>query len=152
MPQSLSKVAIHIVFSTKKRQRFLKDGTLRDELYAYMSKILCDNVDTPAVLINGVEDHIHALCVLSRKFAIMNVIQEAKTETTKWLKTKSRETTNFAWQSGYGAFSVSESNIPQVKDYIANQEQHHKTVSFQDEFRALCDRHNIELDERYVWD
>ena len=106
------------------------DATLRDELYAYMSKILRDNVDTPALLINGVEDHVHALCVLSRKFAIMNVIQEAKTETTKWLKTKSRETANFAWQSGYGAFSVSESNIPQVKDYIANQEEHHKTVSF----------------------
>lgn len=128
------------------------DATLRDELYAYMSKILRDNVDTPALLINGVEDHVHALCVLSRKFAIMNVIQEAKTETTKWLKTKSRETANFAWQSGYGAFSVSESNIPQVKDYIANQEEHHKTVSFQNEFRALCDRHNIELDERYVWE
>lgn len=152
MPQSLSKVAIHIVFSTKNRQRLLMDATLRDELYAYMSKILRDNVDTPALLINGVEDHVHALCVLSRKFAIMNVIQEAKTETTKWLKTKSRETANFAWQSGYGAFSVSESNIPQVKDYIANQEEHHKTVSFQNEFRALCDRHNIELDERYVWE
>jgi len=152
MPQFLSKVAIHIVFSTKKRQRLLKGAELRKELYAYMATIFRDNVDTPALLINGVEDHIHTLCVLSRKFAIMNVIQEAKTETTKWLKTKSRETANFAWQSGYGVFSVSESNIPKVKDYIANQEEHHRTASFQDEFRALCDRHNIELDERYVWD
>ena len=152
MPQSLAKVTIHIVFSTKNRQPFFKDRGLRNELYAYMATILRDNVDSPAFLINGVEDHIHALCLLSRKFAIMKVIQDAKTETTKWLKTKSHETEDFAWQSGYGVFSVSESKITQVKKYIASQEEHHKTRSFQDEFRALCKRHNIELDERYAWD
>ena len=152
MPQSLAKVAIHIVFSTKNRRRWLKDAALRKELYAYMATILRDNVDSPVLLINGVDDHIHALCLLSRKFAIMKVIEEMKTETTKWVKKQSTETADFAWQAGYGVFSVSESNIPQVKDYIANQEEHHKTMSFQEEFRALCKRHNIELDERYAWD
>jgi len=152
MPQSLAKVVVHIVFSTKDRRPFLRDPGLRQELNAYMATILKDNADSPALLINGVEDHIHALVNLSRKFAIMNVIQEMKTETSKWLKTESPDTADFAWQSGYGAFSVSESNIGQVKEYIANQEEHHKKVTFQDEFRAFCTRHNVELDERYAWD
>ena len=117
-----------------------------------MSTILRDNVDSPALLINGVEDHVHGLVILSRKFAIMKVIQEAKTETSKWLKRQSPRLNEFAWQAGYGAFSVSESNIPQVRDYIMNQEDHHKKMTFQDEFRELCKRHNIAIDERYVWD
>lgn len=152
MPQSLAKVVIHIVFSTKDRRPFIREPGLRQELNAYMAAILKDNVDLPALLINRVEDHIHALVNLSRKFAIMDVIQEMKTETSKWLKTKSRDTADFAWQSGYGTFSVSESNTEQVEEYITNQEEYHKKVTFQDKFRALCKRHNVELDERYVWD
>ena len=152
MSQSVAKVALHLVFSTKHRTPWLKSAELQDDLYAYMATILRDNVDSPAIIIGGVEDHVHILCLLSRKFAIMNLIEEAKTETSKWLKKQSPELSNFAWQGGYGAFSVSESNIPQVKKYIANQEQHHKTKTFQDEFRELCKRHGIELDERYAWD
>jgi len=152
MPQFLSKVVIHIVFSTKDRHPWLASADLRSSLYAYMATILRNNVDSPALLINGMPDHIHALCQLSRKFAIMDVLQEMKTETSKWLKIQSADTRGFAWQSGYGAFSVSESNIPKVRDYIANQEEHHRKVSFQDEFRALCKRHGLELDERYAWD
>jgi hypothetical protein len=117
-----------------------------------MATILKDNVDSPAIILGGVEDHIHALCLLSRKFAIMSVIQEAKTETSKWIKKKSMGTSDFAWQGGYGAFSVSESNIPQVRKYIEGQEAHHRRMTFQDEFRELCLRHGIELDERYAWD
>ncbi len=117
-----------------------------------MATILKNNVDTPALIIGGVEDHIHVLCLLSRKFAIMKVIEESKTETSKWVKKKSHETKDFSWQSGYGAFSVSESNIPQVKRYIENQEHHHQQFSFRDEFRELCKRHKISLDERYAWD
>ena len=152
MPQSLAKVVVHIVFSTKDRRLYLREIELRRELYAYMATILKENVDSPALLIGGVEDHIHALVNLSRRFAIMNVIQEMKTETSKWLKSKSSDTAGFAWQSGYGAFSVSESNIEQAKRYIANQEKHHKEMTFQDEFREFCKRHNVELDERYAWD
>ena len=152
MPQSLAKVLVHIVYSTKERRPWLQDDGLRKELYAYKATILRDKVDSPALLINGVADHIHALCLLSRKFAIKDVIQEAKTETTKWLKKHGSQYAGFHWQAGYGIFSVSESNGPQVKRYIANQAEHHKKMSFQEEFRTLCERHGVELDERYAWD
>jgi putative transposase len=152
MPQSLANVAVHFVFSTKDRKPWLRNAELRDELFAYMSTILRNNVDSPAIIVNGVEDHVHILCSLSRKFAIMKVVQEAKTETSKWLKRLSRETADFAWQGGYGAFSVSQSNIAKVRDYIQKQEEHHKRMTFQDELRELCRRHQIEIDERYIWD
>ena len=152
MPQSLAKVLVHIVYSTKGRRPWLKDEEIRRQLYAYKATILRDNVDTPALIIGGVEDHIHALCLLSRNFAIKKVIEEAKTETTKWLKKQGPQYADFHWQSGYGIFSVSESNAEQVKRYIANQAEYHKTKSFQDEYRELCQRHGIEIDERYVWD
>ena len=152
MPQSLAKVAIHLVFSTKNRTAWLQDTKLRNELYAYMATILRDKIDSPAIIINGVEDHVHILALLSRKFAIMKVVEETKTETSKWLKKQSLASSEFAWQAGYGVFSVSESKILEVKRYIEQQEEHHRKMSFQDEFRALCQRHGIELDERYVWD
>ena len=152
MPQSLAKVLVHIVYSTKERHPWLKDENIRRQLYAYKAAILRDNVDTPALIIGGVEDHIHALCLLSRKFAIKDVIEEAKTETTKWLKKQGAPYADFHWQSGYGIFSVSESNAERVKQYIANQAEHHKKSSFQDEFRTFCQRHGIDIDERYVWD
>jgi len=152
MSQSVAKVALHIVFSTKNRKPWLKNLNLRNELYAYMATILKNNVDSPAILIGGIEDHVHILCLLSRKFAIMKVVQETKTETSKWIKKQAGECRNFAWQGGYGAFSVSESNIQSVKQYIKNQEEHHRRMTFKDEFRTLCQRHGIELDERYAWD
>ena len=152
MPQSLAKVVVHLVFSTKNRTSRLQGEGLRQELFAYMATILRNNVDSPAILINGVEDHVHVLGLLSRKFAIMDVVQEAKTETSKWLKKQSPALSTFAWQAGYGIFSVSESNIPAVKSYVEKQEDHHRRMSFQDEFRELCKRHGIEWDERYVWD
>jgi putative transposase len=152
MPQSLAKVLVHIVYSTKGRRPWLTTEEIRQQLYAVKATILRDNMDTPAVMIGGIEDHTHALCLLSRKFAIKDVIEEAKTETTKWIKKQGPQFADFHWQSGYGIFSVSESNAPQVKQYIANQPEHHKKISFQDEFRVLCRRHGIEIDERYVWD
>lgn len=152
MPQSVARVAVHLVFSTKDRRPYLRNNQLRLSLYAYMAKILRKNVDSPAILINGVEDHVHVLFLLSRKFPIMKVVEIAKTETSKWLKKQSNQLLGFAWQSGYGAFSVSESNISSVKQYIADQESHHQRRTFQDEFRELCRRHRIELDERYAWD
>jgi REP element-mobilizing transposase RayT len=92
------------------------------------------------------------LCLLSRKLAIKDLIEQSKTGTSKWIKTKGPEYRDFYWQSGYGVFSVSESNVEEVKRYIANQEEHHKKLSFQDEFRQFCERHGIAYDERYVWD
>lgn len=152
MPQSLAKVTVHIVYSTKNREPWLRDPDFRTELYAYNATVLKNDVDSPTILINGIEDHIHILCQLSRKFPIMNVIKASKTETSKWIKKKDPDMKQFQWQSGYGIFSVSESNVGQVKQYIANQEEHHKMMTFQDEFREICRRHGIEIDERYVWD
>jgi len=152
MPQSLARVIVHIVYSTKHRQPWLHDPILRSELYAYNATILKEEVDSPAILINDTEDHIHILCLLSRKFAIMDVIKKSKTETSKWIKKQAATYNDFQWQAGYGIFSVSRSNVEQVKRYIANQEEHHKRISFQDEFREICKRHGIEIDERYVWD
>jgi putative transposase len=152
MPQSLANIAVHIIFSTKNREPWLQDPSIRHELYAYLAIILKNKVDSPALIINGIDDHIHLLISLSRKVALMNVIAEAKTETSKWLKKQSPRLEGFSWQAGYGAFSVSESNIPQVRRYIENQETHHQRVSFQDEFREFCAKHAVELDEPYAWD
>ena len=152
MSQSLANLAVHIVFSTKNRQPWLKDQDLRRELYAFMATVYKEKVDSPAMVINGVGDHVHALCMLSRKFAVMDVVREVKTATSRWMKKQAPRNDRFTWQAGYGAFSVSESNINQVKQYIHAQEQHHRRMTFQDEFRELCRRHGIEWDERYAWD
>ena len=152
MPQSLAKVTLHLVFSTKNRVPFFRDPELRRQLFAYMSTILREKVDSPALLINGVEDHLHALISLSRKVAIMEVVQKTKTETTKWLKKQAPELREFAWQAGYGVFSVSESKLTEVIRYVENQERHHRVMTFQEEYRKLCDRHGVELDERYAWE
>jgi REP element-mobilizing transposase RayT len=149
MPQSLANVLLHVVFSTKNRAPFLKQPELRDELNGYMVGTLA-NINCPSLIVRCVEDHLHCLCQLSRTMSIAKLIEEMKTGSSAWLK--SQGVPDFYWQGGYGAFSVSQSNAPEVKRYIANQEEHHRRVSFQDEFRALLNRHGIEFDERYVWD
>lgn len=106
MPQSLSRVVVHLVFCTKNRTPWLHDAALREELYKYMGGILA-NIECSPILIGGVEDHVHVLCNLSRKLAIMSLVEELKTEPSKWLKTKRPELAEFHWQAGYGAFSVS---------------------------------------------
>jgi REP element-mobilizing transposase RayT len=152
MSQSLARLIVHIVYSTKHHYPWLKDAALRAQLYAYNAAVLRRDVDSPAILINGTEDHIHILCTLSRRFAVMDVIKKSKTETSRWLKKQASTLRDFQWQSGYGIFSVSQSQVEPVKRYIANQEQHHKRTSYQEEFRELCKRHGIAIDERYVWD
>jgi REP element-mobilizing transposase RayT len=109
-------------------------------------------IESPALLVNGVEDHIHILNVLSRNLAIAKLIEKIKSSSSKWIKQKGPAYRSFYWQSGYGAFSVSESQKEVVLRYIANQEQHHRQQSYQDEFRELCRRHGLAIDERYVWD
>ncbi len=151
MPQSLAKVVVHATFSTKHRQPFLRDKSIREELYAYLATVL-KSVDSPAIVIGGVADHIHLLSLLSRTLTMAQLIEEAKTTTSRWIKGKGSQYHDFYWQSGYGIFSVSESKVPDVRKYIETQEEHHRTMSFQDEFRELCRRHGVEVDERYVWD
>ncbi len=151
MPQSLARVVLHVVFSTKNREPFLKDDDVRKRLHAYMAGVL-QGIGCEPVLIGGVEDHVHVLCNLSRTVTTAQLVEEAKKSPSKWVKEQGPQYREFFWQSGYGAFSVSQSNVEKVRAYIATQEEHHRKVSFQDEFRALCRKHGVEIDERYAWD
>jgi REP element-mobilizing transposase RayT len=99
-----------------------------------------------------VEDHAHLLFDLARTVSISQVVEDVKKSSSKWIKTQGAEFAAFAWQSGYGAFAVSESNVESVRQYIANQREHHQKKTFQDEYRAFLKRHNVAFDERYVWD
>ena len=149
MPQSLAKILVHIVFSTKFRTPVLNADVGR-ELHAYLAGIL-KQCNSPAIRIGGTADHVHILCNLSRTLALANVVEEIKTGSSKWLKTKGPEFRTFHWQNGYGAFSVSQSAVDAVVRYIDNQEDHRRQ-SFQDEYRALLERYQVAYDERYVWD
>jgi REP element-mobilizing transposase RayT len=150
MPQSLANVLVHIIFSTKGRQPVLAKA-LRSELEAYLAGIF-GNLDCPAVRVGAMSDHAHTLCRLSRNLPIAKLVEEVKKGSSKWLKTKAAALRNFHWQNGYGAFSVSSSRAAVVVQYIANQEEHHRHVTFQEEYRALLEKHGLEFDERYVWD
>jgi putative transposase len=151
VPQSLAKILVHTVFSTKDRRPFLCDKPLRDELHRYLGGILT-NLDCQPIIVGGVEDHVHFLCALPRTCEAATMVKEVKRGSSLWLKTKSPDLADFAWQNGYGIFSIGFSQIDAVRDYIAGQEEHHRKVSFQGEFRQLLHRYEIELDERYVWD
>jgi len=151
MPQSLARIVLHVIFSTKNRVPFLKNVDLRSRFHAYLADTL-RQLDCEPILVNGVEDHIHILCNLSRTISVAKLIEEVKKNSSKWIKEQEPTYHDFFWQSGYGAFSVSQSNVERVREYVATQEDHHRKVSFQDEFRALCRKHGIEFDERYVWD
>lgn len=151
MSQSLVQIYLHLVFSTKHRVPFLRDTQLQEQTWAYLAGT-CRNLDSPALIVGGVEDHVHVMCRLSRTAAVADVIRELKRESSKWLKTLAPALLDFHWQSGYGAFSVSPSHVDALKKYIANQSEHHRRETFQDEFRRLCRKYDVPLDERYCWD
>ena len=150
MPQSLSAVYIHLVFSTKNRQPFLRDLDTRTRLHAQLGRI-SKTLGCSPILTGGFEDHVHMLARFGRTITQAEWVKELKRVSNLWLKDK-HSLSDFQWQGGYADFSVSESNLEQVKRYIANQEEHHRRISFQDELRMLLQRHEIEFDERYVWD
>ena len=150
MPQSLAKNLVHLVFSTKERRPWLED-TIREDLHRYVCGILKD-LESPALAVNSVADHVHLLFSLHRTKALADVAMEVKRGTSKWIKTKGPQFAGFHWQAGYGAFSVSQSAVAEVEDYIRKQAEHHQKLTFQDEFRRFLQRYEIEFDERYVWD
>jgi REP-associated tyrosine transposase len=150
MPQSLVKNYIHIVFSTKHRQPFI-DNHIKDELFSYLGGI-CKNLESQPIVVGGHVNHIHILCMLSRKIALMKLIEELKSHSSKWVKTMGQQYHKFYWQSGYGGFSVSERHVDIVKNYILNQEEHHRKKTFKEEYISFLEEHGIEYDERYVWD
>jgi len=150
MPQSLACLHVHLIFSTKNRDRFLHDQ-VRESLHSYMATVL-QNLDCSPVLINSTEDHVHTLFDLARTIPVSKAVEDVKKSSSRWIKTQGPEFAGFAWQAGYGVFAVSESNVSAVRAYIANQKEHHQTRSFQEEYRAFLNRHRKSFDERYVWD
>ena len=151
MPQSLVQIYVHLVFSTKSRALFLKDKEFRLQTHAYLAGI-CNNLESPTIKVGGVEDHVHILCRLSKQGDVSSLIRDLKRDSSKWIKEQRPALADFHWQAGYGAFSVSPSHVPDLIKYIENQMEHHKTESFQDEFRRLLRKYGLELDERYAWD
>ena len=151
MPQSLVQIYVHIVFSTKDRKPFLRDKNVREKLHAYLAGA-CRNQNCPSLQVGGVEDHVHLLVRLGKTIEISTLIREIKKESSKWVKTEASDLTAFQWQSGYGAFSISPSHIDALIEYIKNQDEHHHKETFQEEFRRLCQKYGVEIDERYVWD
>jgi len=150
MPQSLSAVYIHLVFSTKNREPFLRDPDLRVRLHSELGGI-SKTLGCAPILTGGVEDHIHMLARFGRTITQAEWVKELKRVSNLWLKDE-YQLLGFEWQGGYADFSVSYSNLEQVKRYIANQEKHHRKVNFQGELRSLFRHHQMEWDERYVWD
>ncbi|MCQ9636152.1 IS200/IS605 family transposase [Chryseobacterium sp. WG14] len=150
MPQSLVKNYVHIVFSTKYREDFI-DEKIEKELHSYLA-VLCKDFESQALKIGGTDDHIHILCKLSRKIALMKLVQEIKAHSSKWIKTKGKKYENFFWQDGYGAFSVGEKDISIVMNYIQNQRQHHQKQNFKNELIEILKKHKMEYDEKYLWD
>ena len=151
MPQSLAKILVHTVFSTKDRRPLLRDQPLREELHRYLGGILAQ-LECQPIIVGGVEDHVHLLSTLSRTCAVAEMVKEIKRGSSLWVKSKSPNLHDFAWQNGYGIFSIGFSQVETVRDYIAGQAQHHLKVSFQDEYRQLLQRYQVAFDERYVWD
>ena len=142
MPQSLARVLVHLVFSTKNRAPLLVPE-IRSELHPYLAVVL-NNDGCLSLQVGGVEDHVHLLFALSRIRTLAQVVENVKTSSSKWLKTKSPALTDFHWQNGYGVFSVSHSHAASVVDYIVRQEEHHGAMTFQQELRQLLERHEME--------
>jgi putative transposase len=150
MGQSLVKNYIHIVFSTKYREPLIHPP-VEDELHNYLGGI-CKKLECQPIKVGGYTDHIHVLCMLSKKIALIKLVEEIKSHSSKWIKTKGPEYLNFYWQSGYGAFSVKPDDVDRVTSYIANQKEHHTKKSFQDEYKSILNKYQVEYDERYVWE
>ncbi|MCM4158750.1 IS200/IS605 family transposase [Antarcticibacterium flavum] len=150
MGQSLVKNYVHLIFSTKNRNPLIHPP-VEGELYNYLGGI-CNQLECQAVQVGGYLDHVHILCMLSKKITLMKLIEELKSHSSKWIKTKGVGYQNFYWQSGYGAFSVSPSEIDKIITYITNQHEHHRKKTFQEEYRDFLKRYNVDYDERYVWD
>jgi REP element-mobilizing transposase RayT len=151
MGQSLVKNLIHLVYSTKYHKPWITVDA-RDGLFAYQAGIF-RAWSSPALVIGGVGDHLHALFSLSKNHALMKIVEEVKKNSSKWMRSNDGTgNRDFQWQAGYAGFSVSQSNVEEVRRYIERQEEHHRKMSFKDELRALFRRHGIEFDERYVWD
>jgi putative transposase len=150
MPQSLSRVILHIIFSTKDREPWL-GLDIRPRMHAYLATV-CRDLGAEVVRVGGVADHVHIVTTLPRTVSQAQLIEQIKKVSSKWIKKLDARYRGFFWQRGYGAFSVSPSQLDAVLQYVDTQQEHHRTRTFQDEYRELLRRHGIDFDERYVWD
>ncbi len=150
MPQSLSNVLLHLVFTTKNRQPWI-DTEIEQELFPYIATI-CNELGCPAHKVGGVEDHVHIACSLSRTETVAKLLSTIKANSSKWIKGKGPQYGKFAWQNGYGAFSIGQSQLEALQAYIEGQREHHRQESFRDEFRKLLAKYQVGYDEQYVWD
>lgn len=151
MPQSLANILVHLVFSTKDRAPFLQNPGTRAQLHSELGAV-SKALGCSTVIVGGIEDHVHILARQARTISLADWVKELKRVTSIWIKKQSPQFSAFAWQAGYGAFSVSPSQSAKVEGYIRQQEDHHRERDFKAEFRELLERHGIEYDERYVWD
>ncbi len=149
MPQSLVKILVHIVFSTKERQKLIAPD-IEPQLFDYISGILKNN-KARLIIGGGTFDHIHLLVSIGR-IDVGELIGDIKRDSSSWIKKQDERYSKFYWQRGYGAFSIGQSQVPAVSRYIADQKEHHTRQTFQDEFRELCKKYYVEIDERYCWD
>ncbi len=149
MPHTFAYILIHVVFSTKQRKP-VPQPAFRERLFAYMGGILRDLGAKP-IIINGTTDHAHMLFALPVTKSIAETMQTVKGKSTRWIHEQDDRSRSFAWQTGYASFSVSHSNLAAVRRYIADQEEHHRRISFEDEFVSLLKRNEMEFDERYPW-
>jgi REP element-mobilizing transposase RayT len=150
MAQSLSKVYVHITFSTKLRRNIIIEA-IQESLFNYIGGI-CKGLECNPIRVGGHKNHIHILCLLSKKITQIKLLEEVKKQSSKWIKKQDDNFRNFYWQDGYGIFSVNPSEIDIVTNYINNQKEHHKKVTFEDEFRAFLKKYEVDYDEKYVWD
>jgi len=150
MPQSLSQVILHIVFSTKDRRPWL-DPAIRPRMHAYLAT-LCRDCDCQAYRVGGAADHVHIAARLARTLSQADLLEKIKKTSSAWIKTQGEQYGSFFWQGGYGDFSIGWSQLEALVRYIDGQEQHHRTQTFQEEYRNLLQKYQVEFDERYVWD
>jgi putative transposase len=149
VPQSLTNLLTHLIFSTKNRETLLAGKDLQQSAHAYLAAVLKDQ-KCPAVIVGGIANHVHILCHLAKTESVSNLMEHLKASSSKWLKTQGSPI--FTWQRGYGAFSVSQSQVDSVVAYIQNQEEHHRTVTYEEEYRSFLNGYLVAFDERYVWD
>jgi putative transposase len=150
MPHTASNLLVHFVFSTKERAPLIFAEFL-DDLHAYLGGIVRE-IGGKALIVNGTSDHVHILVRIPTTRSCAEIVRLLKANSSKWIHSKWPQQRTFSWQSGYGAFSVSESAVESVRAYVASQQEHHKKISFQDEFRAFLRKNNIVVDEKYLWD
>jgi REP element-mobilizing transposase RayT len=150
MPQSLTEILIHLIYSTKNREPWITDQ-VASGLFSCLDETLRSR-SCRSLAANGTADHVHILFYLGRTITVADLVRDLKVDSSVWIKTQHPSFAGFHWQAGYGAFSVGRSMLEATRQYIANQQEHHRSRSFQDEYRAFLRKYEIPFDERYVWD